>query len=403
MPKRPITQMLLAGVIGCAILIPIALVIPWFPTDASRQAHNIHTLYDVLLIASVPVFVLVETVVLYSVWKFRMKPGEEEKDGPPIHGNTRLEIIWTAAPALLIIALCTYAYTVLRSNEDSKQNEITVHVTERQFAFEFSWNRNGKTIVSPELYMAKGQPVVFKITSLDVIHSFFVPEFSEKIDAVPGIDTTLRVTPTRVGTYPAECTELCGAGHSLMRAPVHVVTPSAFQTWLAAQKPGAPPPVGTPPSYVPVPDVPGGSSSGSAGATSTSSSSAAAPSTSTSTATTQTTTSASTGSAASTAPGKAVFTSTSAGCSQCHTLAAAGATGTVGPNLDQRLQSDCANPASKKVRGATVQQCITTAITKPYAYLPGGYAAGIMPATFAKTLSPAQIQALVNFLASVTK
>jgi cytochrome c oxidase subunit II len=378
-PKRPIAQMLLAAVIGCAILIPIALVIPWFPTDASRQAHNIHTLYDVLLIASVPVFVLVETVVLYSVWKFRMKPGEEEKDGPPIHGNTRLEIVWTAAPALLIIALCTYAYTVLRSNEDSQKGEITVHVTERQFAFEFSWDRNGKTIVAPELYMAKGQPVVFKITSLDVIHSFFVPEFSEKIDAVPGIDTTLRVTPTRLGTYPAECTELCGAGHSLMRATVHVVTPSAFQTWLAAQKPGAPPPIGTPPPYVPVPGVPGATTSTTAASTSGS------------------------GSTASTAPGKAIFTSVSAGCSQCHTLAAAGATGTVGPNLDQRLKSDCALPASKKVRGATVQQCITTAITKPYAYLPGGYAAGIMPPTFAQRLSPAQIQALVNFLASVTK
>ncbi len=268
------TQMLLAGVIGCAILIPIALVIPWFPTDASRQAHNIHTLYDVLLIASVPVFVLVETVVLYSVWKFRMKPGEEEKDGPPIHGNTRLEIVWTAAPALLIIALCTYAYAVLRSNEDSKKNEITVHVTERQFAFEFSWNANGKTFVSPALYMAKGQPVVFKITSLDVIHSFFVPEFSEKIDAVPGIDTTIRVTPTRLGTYPSECTELCGAGHSLMRATVHVVTPSAFQAWLAAQKAGAPPSVGTPPRNITVPGVPGNArSSGSAGSTSPSASS----------------------------------------------------------------------------------------------------------------------------------
>jgi cytochrome c oxidase subunit 2 len=403
-PKRPIAQMLLAGVIGCAILIPIALVIPWFPSDASRQAHNIHTLYDVLLIASVPVFVLVETVVLYSVWKFRMKPGEEEKDGPPIHGNTRLEIVWTAAPALLIIALCTYAYTVLRSNEDSKKGEITVHVTERQFAFEFSWNESGKTIVSPELYMAKDQPVVFKITSLDVIHSFFVPEFSEKIDAVPGIDTTIRVTPTRLGTYPAECTELCGAGHSLMRATVHVVTPSAFQAWLSAQKAGAPPPVGTPPPHVLVPGVPGNSQSSGSGTSASSSSAASTGTPSTSTgATTQTTTSASGGSSASTAAGKAVFTSASAGCAQCHTLAAAGATGTVGPNLDQRLKSDCATPASKKIRGASPQQCILTAITKPYAYLPTGYAAGIMPATFAKTLPPAQIQALVNFLASVTK
>src|SRR2546430_5799467 len=108
--------MVLIGVIACAIGIPVALAIPWFPSDASRQAHNIHTLYDVLLIASVPIFVLVETVVLYSVWKFRMKPGEEEKDGPAIHGNTRLEVFWTALPAVLILGLVTYAYSVLRPN-----------------------------------------------------------------------------------------------------------------------------------------------------------------------------------------------------------------------------------------------------------------------------------------------
>src|SRR3954467_8470805 len=111
--------MVVMVVIGSAILIPLALLVPWFPGKGSAQAAHIHTLYDVLLIATVPVFVLVETVVLYSVWKFRMKPGEEEKDGPPIHGNTRLEVVWTAVPAVLIVSLCAYAYSVLRSNEKS--------------------------------------------------------------------------------------------------------------------------------------------------------------------------------------------------------------------------------------------------------------------------------------------
>ena len=197
--------------------------------DGSIQAHNVRTLYDVLLIVSVPIFVLVETVVLYSVWKFRMKPGEEEKDGPPIHGNTRLEVVWTALPAILIVGLCAYAYTVLHNNEKSQPGAMIVNVTERQFAFEFSYPQaGGKQIVSPVLYLPKGQPVVFQLRSLDVIHSFFVPEFSEKIDAVPGITTTLRVTPTRLGNYPAECTELCGAGHSLMRAPSRSSPPRAF-------------------------------------------------------------------------------------------------------------------------------------------------------------------------------
>ncbi len=385
MRNRPLLQMGVFFVVGCAILIPLALLLPWFPVDASKQAHNARTLYDVLLIVTIPIFVLVETVVLFSVWKFRMRPGEEEKDGPPIHGNTRLEVVWTAAPALLILSLCIYAYTVLRSNEDSKKGETLVNVTERQFAFEFSYPvANGQQVVSPVLYMAKGQPYLFHIRSLDVIHSFFVPDFSEKIDAVPGITTDLRVTPTRVGSYPAECTELCGAGHSLMRAPVRVLTPAAFHAWLSAQKPNGTPPIGSPPSVAAQPGVPGASGAPASSSTSTSSSSSSAAG------------------APSAAAGKAVFAG-SAGCSSCHTLAAAGATGTVGPNLDVRLRTDCANAASKKIRGATLAQCINTAITKPYAYLPSGYAAGVMPATFAKTLSSTQIQALVTFLSSVAK
>ena len=113
--------MLVIGVIAAAIGIVVALVIPWFPANGSRQAGNIRTLYDVLLIVSVPMFVLVLTVVGYSVWKFRMRPGDEQKDGPPIHGNTRLEVVWTAIPAILIVALCGYAYSILRSNEDSQE------------------------------------------------------------------------------------------------------------------------------------------------------------------------------------------------------------------------------------------------------------------------------------------
>jgi cytochrome c oxidase subunit 2 len=267
--------MALIALIGLAILLPIALlVVPWFPTNGSTQAGNIHTLYDVLLIASVPMFVMVETVVIFSVWKFRMRPGDELKDGPPIHGNTRLEVMWTALPAVLILGLCGYAYGVLRSNEKTRSNEITVAVTARQFAFEFDYpgeGPGGQTVVSPVLYLPRGRPVVFKLRALDVIHSFFVPEFSQKLDAVPGITTTLRVTPTRLGSYPVECTELCGAGHGLMRSNVQVVSPAAFQAWLAGQK-SIPPPLGAPPPSASQPGVPGASSGTSTG-TSTSSSS----------------------------------------------------------------------------------------------------------------------------------
>ena len=373
----------LIGGIAIIIGIPVALSIPWFPDKGSIQAGNVRTLYTVLLIATVPIFVLVETVVLFSVWKFRMRAGDEEKDGAPIHGNTRLEVVWTVLPAVLILGLVTYAYTVLHKNEKHRPGEMLVNVTARQFTFEFSYpGLDGKTIVSPQLYLPNNKPVLFHLRSLDVVHSFFVPEFSEKIDAVPGIVTTLRVTPRRLGTYPAECTELCGPGHSLMRETVHVVSPSAFDSWAKSQKANAPPPVGAPP--------PGEASKYAAPATSSGSSKAThyaplKPS-----------------SATSAAAGKAVFTG-SAGCSGCHTLAAAGATGTVGPDLDKRLRSDCATAKSKSVRGASLQKCIFTAITSPYKYIPSGYHPGIMPSTFAQTLTSTQIQALVTFLSSAAK
>src|SRR5438105_438414 len=101
------------------------------------------------------------------------------------------------------------------------------------------------------------------------------------------------------------------------------------------------------------------------------------------------------------AVGKQIFTGVGS-CGSCHTLSAAGTTGTVGPNLNT-LKAACAAPASQKIRGTTLQKCIQTAITKPYAYLPPGYSAGVMPSTFSKTLSPSQIQALVAFLSTAAK
>src|SRR3954471_21372437 len=98
--------MIVAGVVASAIGIVIGLSIHWFPTDASTQAHKIDTLYDVLIIASVPIFVLVTGGVVFSGVFFRMRPGQQNEAGPPIHGNTRLEVVWSAIPAMLLVGLC---------------------------------------------------------------------------------------------------------------------------------------------------------------------------------------------------------------------------------------------------------------------------------------------------------
>jgi cytochrome c oxidase subunit II len=239
--RHQLAQMLIIGVIASAIGIAVALSINWFPVQASSQAKKIDDLWDVLLIASVPIFVLVEVVVLYSVWKFRMRPGEELKDGPPIHGNTMLEIIWTAVPALIIFSLVTYAYIVLVDIEKKPSKEMVVQVTGQQFAWSYQYREPGQPIVNTDtLYVPKGESVRFNIKATDVIHDFWVPAFRLKIDAVPGITTHYRVTPVRNGSYAVVCAELCGLGHSTMRSTVHVVDPVTFKGWLAAKRAAKP-------------------------------------------------------------------------------------------------------------------------------------------------------------------
>jgi cytochrome c oxidase subunit 2 len=232
--RHQLAQMLIIGVIASAIGIAVALSINWFPAVASTQAKKIDTLFDVLLVASVPIFVLVEVVVLFSVWKFRMRPGQELQDGPPIHGNTMLEVVWTTIPALILVGLCAYAYAVLHDIEKKGKDEIVVNVTGQQFAWSFDYPGagGGPKVTSDQLYLPEGRSVEFHVRSKDVIHDFWVPEFRQKIDAVPGITTKYRITPNRLGAYPVVCAELCGLGHSTMRQTVHVLPGAEFDSWM---------------------------------------------------------------------------------------------------------------------------------------------------------------------------
>jgi cytochrome c oxidase subunit 2 len=225
----------LAAVLAVAIGIVLSYTIHWFPAQASKQAHNTDTLYHVLVIASIPIFVLVVTVVLYCVWQFRMKPGEELKDGPPIHGNTRLEVFWTALPAVLLLGLVGYSFAVLHDNEARPAREIRIGVTGQQFAWSYQYPPSvtgGAPLNTFQLYIPKGESVNFELHSRDVIHAFWIPAFRLQEDVVPGITTHWRVTATRLGTYPVVCNLLCGLGHSLMRSKVHVVPLARFETWV---------------------------------------------------------------------------------------------------------------------------------------------------------------------------
>jgi cytochrome c oxidase subunit 2 len=236
--RRSLTIAAIAAVVSVAIGIVISFAIHWFPPAASTQAHNTDRFYHVLVIASIPIFVLVVTVILYSIWQFRMRPGEELKDGPPIHGNTRLEVFWTALPTVLLLGLLGYSFVVLHENEKKPAREIDIGVTGQQFAWTYQYPPSvtgGKPLESTDLYVPKGLSVEFNIRTKDVIHAFWVPAFRLQEDAVPGVTTHWRVTATRLGTYPVVCNLLCGLGHSLMRSKVHVVTEARFKEWLASQ------------------------------------------------------------------------------------------------------------------------------------------------------------------------
>jgi cytochrome c oxidase subunit II len=238
-PSRPLAVAIAAGLLATAVGIWLSYVIHWFPVAASTQARNTDRLYHVLVIASIPIFVLVVAATLYSVQQYRMKPGQELADGPPIHGNTRLEVIWTAIPSIIILALVAYSLVVLGENERKPAGkEIQVNVTGQQFVWTYEYPSSvtgAAPLHSYSLYLPEGESVYFHLHSRDVIHAFWVPAFRLQEDVVPGIVTHYRVTPTRLGDYPVVCNLLCGSGHGLMRSTVHVVTPARFAAWIRSQ------------------------------------------------------------------------------------------------------------------------------------------------------------------------
>jgi cytochrome c oxidase subunit 2 len=346
--RAQLRQMLIIGAIASALGIALALLIDWFPVPASEQAGPIDTLWDVLLICSVPIFVLMQTIVLYSAWKFRMRPGEELKDGPPIHGNTKLEVIWTAIPAILLVGLCTYAYVVLTDIEKAEANTMEVRVVGEQFTWRFYYpGEGGEEISSAQLYLPVGRPVRFTVQSRDVIHDFWVPAFRMKIDAVPGIDTHLRITPKREGEYPVVCAELCGLGHATMRQSAHVVPQEEFDRQLAELRE----------SGGGGGEEEGGGGEGGGGGGST--------------------------------DGEELFTSAAqpTACGSCHTLSEAGTNGTTGPNLDDVLPD-------------LSDEQIRQAIMDPDAEVAEGFSPGIMP-RYGESLSEEQVDALVQYLTEV--
>ncbi|MGH2976717.1 MAG: cytochrome c oxidase subunit II [Solirubrobacterales bacterium] len=245
-------------VLTAVIAVPMTHI-HWNGTQASAQAGEIDTLLNVMIVLSSFVFAAVIVMLGYCVWKYRAKPGDES-DGEPIHGNTKLEITWTVIPTVIVLFGAVYSWIVLGDIESKAADDLPINVTAQQYKWTFNYPLgNGKEVSSNELVVPDGRQLDLHLTSLDVVHSFWVPEWRIKRDLVPtgpggnDVDNDVVVTPDRVGTYNVVCTELCGFGHATMRALVRVVPPDQFATWLAKQ-----------PRVKPVQGTETGSTSGSA-------------------------------------------------------------------------------------------------------------------------------------------
>lgn len=217
-------------VIAVAALTYVGLdTVGLMPIQASAQAIPVDWMWNLNVIAISFLFALIIVPLFYSLLVFRRKKGETG-DGEHIEGNTRLEIIWTVIPLFVVL---TFAYLGAYSLGETRRIDpqaMTINVTARQFAFAFEYPEYG--ITSTELYLPVDKQVLLSMTSTDVIHSFWVPEFRIKQDIVPGITTEYRITPTEEGSYTVRCAELCGASHAYMLAPIEVVSLSEFEGWV---------------------------------------------------------------------------------------------------------------------------------------------------------------------------
>jgi cytochrome c oxidase subunit 2 len=273
--RGAVTRVVLIGIVVGLVTTAIAYFIPWLPDQGSEQADEYDFVFWLVTAICISIFTIVASVSVYSVWKFRAKP-DDDSDGPPIHGHTGLEIAWTAVPFVLVTTIAIVSTVALARSERLPADHMTVEVLGRQFTWRFTYPDHDN-LSSATLRLPVGVPVELKMTSNDVIHSFFVPEFRMKRDVLPGEETRLVMTPSKVGDYSLACYELCGIGHFGMRNRVLVMEGAAFDAWVRRQQQASEGPAEE--------------------------------------------------------GGKAVFEEQ--GCGSCHALADAGSTATIGPPLDK--------------------------------------------------------------------
>ena len=259
------------------------------PTAASVEAARIDQLFNAMVAIAVGLFLLVQGALVYSLFAFRQRPGDDT-DAEPVHGNVAMEIVWTAVPSVVVLWLAIYSFDVyqsvnsggyigavhmahahpqvevvsasatesapgatahkaLASTDGSEPTQATPATNSNEplvvdiSGFQYAWlvTHRDTGIISGDLHVPLNRPVELNLTSRDVIHAFWVPQFRLKQDVIPGQETHLRFIPNRLGTYPIICAELCGAYHGAMKTQVIVQSLEDYQAWEQSRQVAAQP------------------------------------------------------------------------------------------------------------------------------------------------------------------
>lgn len=205
-------------------------------------ARRIADLINPVFVVAGVVFVLVEGLVIIAVLKYRARPDSPEPE--QIHGNTRLEVGWTLAPALILVAVAIPTIATIFDLARRPDNPVNVTVIGHQFWWEYRYDDLG-VVTANELRMPVGRPVELTLESEDVIHSYWIPALAGKQDVVPGRQNRMHLEADAPGEYLGQCTEFCGDSHANMRAKAIAMTPQDFDAWVAGQRAAAVPAAGT--------------------------------------------------------------------------------------------------------------------------------------------------------------
>ena len=235
-------DLVIAGVIWVAItaLVLVALQdIDIYPIAASEEAVSIDAAFQLLLLLGTPVFTFVVVGLLYSVLRYRNR-GEPTQDGPAIQSNRLVTIPWLLITSgLAIYVIFNPGLVGIRELTANPNSDLVVEIVAEKWQWDYTYPDYGVTLTdADELVLPVHRRVKFEISSRDIIHSFWIPAFRLKVDAVPGLVTELLATPTLVGTFRqdgnmrVQCAELCGTGHARMRTGLRVVEPEAFEAWV---------------------------------------------------------------------------------------------------------------------------------------------------------------------------